>query len=162
MTWGQVRFVIFTLQAYGKILKCALLRVNESKPPNSFRIMTDYLFCDDPGVTYWQGHRKGHLRSCDVISSLLPINHDMMVLNTSKRYQTSRLVKTRRLTCSMTITPASYWVMTWPRPEVKFKLTYWSPKTYESPKKVESSRREKHNGANPMSLYFLVPKLYRL
>ena len=63
-TWGQVRFVIFTSQAYGKILKCALLRVNESKPPNSFRIMTDYLICDDPGVIYWQGHRE---RSSEVM-----------------------------------------------------------------------------------------------
>ena len=31
----------FTLQACGKILKCLLLRVNESKPPNSFSIMID-------------------------------------------------------------------------------------------------------------------------
>ena len=49
---------------------------------------------------------KGHLRSCEVISSLLPINRDTMVLKTCKRYQTARLVKTRRLTCNMTITPA--------------------------------------------------------
>ena len=97
--------MIFTLQAYGKILKWAQLRVNESKPPNSFRIMTDYLICDDPGVTYWQGHRERSSEVMEVISSLLPINHDTMVLKTCKRYQTARLVKTRRLTCNMTITP---------------------------------------------------------
>ena len=68
--------------------------------------------------------RKGHLRSCEVISSLLPINHDTMVLKTYKWYQTARLVKTSRLTCNMTITPAPNWVMTRPRPEVKFKLSY--------------------------------------
>ena len=40
----------FTLQAYGKILKRLLLRVNESKPPSSFSIMEDYLIGDDPGA----------------------------------------------------------------------------------------------------------------
>ena len=91
---------------------------------------------------------KGHLRSCEVISSLLPINHNTMMLKTCKRYQTAHLVKTRRLTCNMTITPAPYWVMTWPRPEVKFKLTNESHHT-----RFESSRRENHNGANPMSIF---------
>ena len=43
VTWGRVRFVICALQAYGKILKCVLLWVNESKPPNSFWIY-DRLF----------------------------------------------------------------------------------------------------------------------
>ena len=49
-----------------------------------------------------------------------------MVLKTCTRYETARLVKTRRLTCNMTIIPAPYWVMTCPRPEVKFKLTHIS------------------------------------
>ena len=40
-------------------MKCVLLRVNESKPPNFFRIMSDYLICNDPADIYWQGHRKG-------------------------------------------------------------------------------------------------------
>ena len=159
VTWGQVRFMILTLRAYGKILKCAQLRVNGSKPPNSFSIMTDYLICDDPGVTYWQGHRERSSDVMEVISSLLPINHDTMVLKTCKRYQTARLVKTRRLKCSMTIIPAPHWVMTWPRPEVKFKLSYGSHNVHTC---FESSRREKHNGANPMSLSVLVQKLYRL
>ena len=42
----------FTLQAYGKIFKCLLLRVHESKPPNSFSIMDDYLNGDDLGAAY--------------------------------------------------------------------------------------------------------------
>ena len=67
---------------------------------------------------------KGHLRSCEVISSSLPINHDIMMLKTFKLYQTARLVKTRRLTCNMTINFAPYWVMTWPRPDIKFNLIY--------------------------------------
>ena len=58
----------FTLQAYGKILKRLLLRVNESKPPNSFSIMEDYLIGDDPGAAIDRGTGKGHLRSCDVIN----------------------------------------------------------------------------------------------
>ena len=33
VTWGQVRVVIFTLQDYGNILKCVLLRVNELNQP---------------------------------------------------------------------------------------------------------------------------------
>ena len=44
--------VTFILQAYGKILKCLLLRVNESKPPNSFSIMNDYLNGNDAGAAY--------------------------------------------------------------------------------------------------------------
>ena len=35
-----------------EIMKCVLLRVNKSKPPKSFRIMTDSLICNDPGVIY--------------------------------------------------------------------------------------------------------------
>ena len=125
VTWGQVRFMIFTLQAYGKILKCAKLRVNESKPPNSFRIMTDYLICDDPGVTYWQGHRERSSEVMEVIRSWLPINHDTMVLKTCKWYQTVRLVKTRRLLCSMAITTN---IRSWPDIDLRssFKLTYES------------------------------------
>ena len=92
MTWGQGRVVTFTLQAYGKILQCILLRVNESNPPNCFRSMTYYLICNDPGGISWQGTGKSHLRSCEVINSFWPINHDMMVLKTCKWYQTARLV----------------------------------------------------------------------
>ena len=47
-----------------------------------------------------------------------------MMLKTFKWYQTARLVKMRRLTCNMTTNFAPYWVMTWPRPDVKFNLTY--------------------------------------
>ena len=36
---------------YGK-MKCVLLQVNESKPPSSLRIMSDYLICNDPGGIY--------------------------------------------------------------------------------------------------------------
>ena len=50
LTWGQARLVTFTLQAYGKTFTCFLLRVNESKPPNYFSIMEDYLIGDDPGA----------------------------------------------------------------------------------------------------------------
>ena len=46
------------IQAYGKIMKCVLLRSKESKPPNPFRIMTDYLICNDSGAIYCQGHRE--------------------------------------------------------------------------------------------------------
>ena len=61
--------MIFTLQAYGKILKYALLRVKESKPPNSFRIMTDYLIDVMIQVSIIDRDTgKGHLRSCEVIS----------------------------------------------------------------------------------------------
>ena len=42
----------FTLQAYGKILKCLLFRVSESKPPTSFSIMKQYLIDDDLGAAY--------------------------------------------------------------------------------------------------------------
>ena len=109
MTWGQVRFMIFTLQAYGKILKCALLRVNESKPLNLFWIMTDYLICDDPGVTYWQGHRERSSEVMEVISSLLPINHDTMVL---------RLVRgTKLLVWSRRVVWHATWL--WPLPPIR-------------------------------------------
>ena len=64
VTWGQVKVVTFTLQNYGKIIKCVLLRVNESKSPSSFRITSDYLICNDPGSIYWQGQRK---RSSEVM-----------------------------------------------------------------------------------------------
>ena len=80
--WRQARFVTFTLQAYGKILKCLLLRVSESKPPNSFSIMEDYVNGNDAGAAYWQGHRE---KSSEVTwrhKSYLLINHDMMVLKT--------------------------------------------------------------------------------
>ena len=66
---------------------------------------------------------KGHLRSCEVISSLLPINHDTMVLRTCKRYQTARLVKTRRLTCSMTISPAPT-IGSWPDLDLRSSLNW--------------------------------------
>ena len=60
--WPEVRpdswVVTFTLQAYGKILKCLLFRVNESKPPNPFSIMNNYLNRNDAGAAYWQGHRE--------------------------------------------------------------------------------------------------------
>ena len=53
VTWGQARVMQFALQAHGKIMKCFLLRVSESKPPNSFRIMTHYLICNETDVIYW-------------------------------------------------------------------------------------------------------------
>ena len=53
---GQL--VTFILQAYGKILKCLLFCVNESKPPNSFSTKEDYLIGNDPGAAYWVGHRE--------------------------------------------------------------------------------------------------------
>ena len=62
-------------------------------------------------LTEW-GTGKGHLRSYEVINSLLPKSHGVMMLKTCKSYQTARLVKTRRLICNMPITPAHYWVMT--------------------------------------------------
>ena len=66
--WRQARFVTFTLQAYGKILECLLLCVNESKPPNSFSIMED-LIGDNPGAAYWQGHRERSSEvACDVMN----------------------------------------------------------------------------------------------
>ena len=45
----------FALQAYGKILKCLLLRVNESKPPKYFSNMKDYLIGGDPSAAYLTG-----------------------------------------------------------------------------------------------------------
>ena len=72
MTWGQVRDVTFTLQAYGKIMKCALIRVNEPKLSNSFKILSGYLICNDPRGIYWQGTGKGHLRSCEIMNGLNP------------------------------------------------------------------------------------------
>ena len=101
-----------------------------------------------------RGTGKGDLRPCEVIHSLLPINQYMVVLKTCKWRQTVRLVKTRRLICSMTIIPAPYWVMTWG--QVKIDLENSSCTSFES------SWRDKHNGANPMSVSFLVRKLYRL
>ena len=60
VTWGRVRAVTITLQAYEKkTMKCVLLRVSESKLPNSFRIMSQYLICNDPGGISWQRHREG-------------------------------------------------------------------------------------------------------
>ena len=64
VTWGQVRLVTFTLQAYGKIFKCVLLRIEESEPPNYFINMTYYHICDDPGAIRWQEHRD---RSSEVM-----------------------------------------------------------------------------------------------
>ena len=48
---GQIRESrdLYITSLYGKIMKRVLLRVNDSKPPNSFRIMTYYLICYDPG-----------------------------------------------------------------------------------------------------------------
>ena len=132
-------------------MKFALLRGNESKQPNSCGTWPIISSVKIQGSFIDRVTGEGHLRSCEFISSLLPINHDTMVLKTCKRYQTVRLIKTRRLPCIMTNIPAPYWVMTWPRHEVKFKLTY-----------DVSHGREKHNGANPTSLPFLVQKLYRL
>ena len=57
-----------TLQAYGKILKCVLLRVNESKPPNSFTIMPNYLISNDLMAFTDRGTGKSHLRSCEIIN----------------------------------------------------------------------------------------------
>ena len=50
----KVRVVIFTLQAYhyGKIMKCVMVRVNQSKPLSAFRILTDYLIGNEPGGVY--------------------------------------------------------------------------------------------------------------
>ena len=48
---GQSRDLYIT-SLWKKIMKCALLRVNESKPPNSLRIMSDYLICNDSGGIY--------------------------------------------------------------------------------------------------------------
>ena len=105
----------FTLQAYEKILKYLLLRVDESKPPNSFSIMEDlYLiffqyygrFISSEMILVPlidRGTGKGHLRSCDVINRFVSIYHDMMALKTCKWYQTAHLVMARRLVCSMTI-----------------------------------------------------------
>ena len=72
-------------------MKCVLIRVKEPKPPNSFRITSDYLICNDPGGTGAFADREpggvwGHVRSLMVFSQK---NHDMMVLKTSKWYQTS-------------------------------------------------------------------------
>ena len=71
-----------------------------------------------------------------------------MVLKTCKRYQTARLFKTRHLTCNMTITPAPYWVMARPRPEVKFKLPYESHHVHVS------------NYLDERSTLVLIPCLY--
>ena len=51
-----------------KYMKSVLLRVNESKPPNYFRIMTCYLICNGPGAFTDRGTGKGHLRSYEVIN----------------------------------------------------------------------------------------------
>ena len=71
MRSGQSKVVIFTLQACGKIMKCLLLRVKESKPPNYFIIKEYYLIGDDSGAAYKLTGTpgKGHLRSCEVINS---------------------------------------------------------------------------------------------
>ena len=72
----------------------ASLRVNESKPSNSFSIMTDYpVITKVPFID--RGTGKGQLRSCEVIKSFQPINHDMMVLKTYKWYATVHVVMPR-------------------------------------------------------------------
>ena len=124
-----------------KILKCLLLRVSESKPPNYFSIMEDYLIGDDPGAAYWQGHRE---RSSEVMwrhKSFLSIRHDMMVLKTCKWYQTARLVKPRRLVCSMTI--SHNLVGEWPGLDLgsNFKLTC---ECYRIPICIASTRATKN------------------
>ena len=45
---SQAGLVTFTLQAYEKMSKCLLLRVNESKLPHSFSILEYYLIGYDP------------------------------------------------------------------------------------------------------------------
>ena len=139
VTWGQARIVTFSLQAYGKILKCLLLRVNESKPHNSFSIMEDYLIGDDPEAAYWQGHRE---RSSEVVwrhkSYFLSINHDIMALKTCKWYQTPRAGQGASFGMQHDHTPQRHWWITSPWPRVKCQIDLWmSSRTY-----FASPRRE--------------------
>ena len=100
---------------------------------------------------------KGHLRSCEVISSSLPINHDMMVLKTCKWYQTVSLVKTRRLTCNMTITPAP--IGSWPDRDLRSSLN-WPMKVIMYIFRIVSTR--KTQWCQSHFSIFLVQKLFRL
>ena len=49
-----------------------------------------------------RGTGRDYLRSCEVINSFWPINHEMIVLKTCKWHQTDCLVMTRQLVPSMT------------------------------------------------------------
>ena len=101
--------------------------------------------------------RQGHLRSCEVISSLLPINHDTMVLKTCKRYQL--LVWSRRVVWHAKWLSSPPPTGSWPDLDLMSSLNdLWK----SSCTCFESSRREKHNDANPLSLSFLVQKWYKL
>ena len=121
------------------------------KATQSSRIMTDYLICDDPGVIYWQGHRT---RSSEAMWG-----HQLFIDNksrydgekTCKWYQTAaRLVKTRRLACNMTITPAP--IGSWPDLDLRSSLN-WPMEVITYLFRIVST---KHNGANPISLSFFV------
>ena len=59
--WPEVRSESWPLyyKPTGEKMKCVLFRAKESKPPSSFRIMSDYLICNEPGGIYSQGHREG-------------------------------------------------------------------------------------------------------
>ena len=50
---GQIRDLYITSLWENVEMRAALSkRVKTTEPPSSFRIMTDYLICDDPGVIY--------------------------------------------------------------------------------------------------------------
>ena len=159
MTWGQARLVTFTLQTYLKILKCLLLRVNESKPPNSVSIVEDYFNGNDAGDAYWQGHRE---RSSEVMwhhKSFFSINHDMMVLKTCKWY-IPNCSPGQGVSIGMQHdhTPQPHWWMTWPWPRVKFPVDLWmSSHTY-----FASPRREQRKCIIIfLFICFLVQKLHK-
>ena len=65
---GQSRDLYITSLGENNEMCPAWSKRNDSKPLNSFRIMSDYLICNDLGGIYWQGTGKGHLSSCEVIN----------------------------------------------------------------------------------------------
>ena len=73
------------------------------------RFATDTPIWNDSGDIYWQGHLGIYLNYFNVINSFLPINHNMMVLITCNWHQPTRLDKTHRLKCSMTIDYIGSW-----------------------------------------------------
>ena len=88
-------------------------RINQPKPPNSFRAMATHHICDGPGATDDWGSWGGHLRSNEVKIRFSPVTPDRMKIETRKWCQTTWFVKPLRKICILT-----YFVhdltLTWP------------------------------------------------
>ena len=158
VTWDQARLVAFLhCMPMGKYLNAScFVWTSQDHPILSvlWKIISSVMILV-PLIDRNRITGKGYLRSYDIISCFF-INHDTMVLNTCKGYQTPHLVKARRLVCSMTI---PHLIGEWPGLDLgsNFTLTCGCHRIPISHRLDESSKK----CINFMPLCFLVQKLYK-